>query len=112
MQRKNKLTIASATAVLAVVGGTAPYAQEKYSLISPSGIAFSDFRGYEDWPMVSARTDEVLKVIIANPTSSKRTARNFRRAADGGTRCSTTMPRPASSRPIPQVFQIVATRAT
>src|SRR4029450_143674 len=38
-------------------------------LKSPSGIAFSDFRGYEDWQGVSsARTDEVLKVIVANPT--------------------------------------------
>src|SRR5205807_2282679 len=39
---------------------------------SPSGIAFSDFRGYEDWAVVSsARTDEVLKVIVANPTMIK-----------------------------------------
>jgi hypothetical protein len=49
--------------------GDAPSEQAKYSLISPSGIAFSDFRGYEDWSVVSsARTDEVLKVIVANPT--------------------------------------------
>src|SRR5206468_12100452 len=34
-------------------------AQDKYSLKSPSGIAFSDFRGYEDWAVVSsARTVE------------------------------------------------------
>jgi len=45
-----------------------PNAQEKYSLKSPSGIAFSDFRGYEDWAAVSsARQDEILKVIVANP---------------------------------------------
>jgi len=43
-------------------------AQDKYSLQSPSGIAFADFQGYEDWAVVSsARTDEVLKVIVANP---------------------------------------------
>jgi hypothetical protein len=54
---------------LGVLGSTAIYAQEKYSLKSPSGIAFSDFKGYEDWAVVSsARTDEVLKVIVANPT--------------------------------------------
>src|SRR5216683_5972920 len=69
MERKSKLTIAIATAVLAVLGAAAVYAQDKYSLKSPSGIAFSDFRGYEDWSAVSsARTDEVLKVIVANPT--------------------------------------------
>src|SRR3954452_14001069 len=69
MKRKRKLTIAITTAGLAVVGGAAVYAQDKYSLNSPSGIAFSDFKGYEDWALVSsARTDEVLKVIVANPT--------------------------------------------
>jgi hypothetical protein len=51
-----------------VVLVTALYAQDKYSLKSPGGIALSDFRGYEDWAMVSsARTDEILKVIVANP---------------------------------------------
>ena len=73
MKRKSKLAIA--TAVLAVLGGMAVYAQDKfdkYSLKSPSGIAFSDFRGYEDWAVVSsARTDKELKVIVANPTMIK-----------------------------------------
>jgi hypothetical protein len=60
--------VATAVAVLAVLVAAAVYAQDKYSLKSPGGIAFSDFRGYEDWSVVSsARTDEVLKVIVANP---------------------------------------------
>ena len=60
--------VVTAVAVLAVLVAAAVYAQDKYSLKSPGGIAFSDFRGYEDWSVVSsARTDEVLKVIVANP---------------------------------------------
>lgn len=48
------------------------YAQDKYSLVSPGGIAFADFKGYEDWAVVSsARTDEVLKVIVGNPAMIK-----------------------------------------
>jgi hypothetical protein len=74
MKRKSMLRIATATAVLAALGA-AVYAADKfdkYSLKSPSGIPFSDFRGYEDWAVVSsARTDEVLKVIVANPTMIK-----------------------------------------
>ena len=71
MKRKSILSIATVTAVLAALAAVA-YAQDKYALKSPSGIAFSDFRGYEDWAMVSsARTDEVLKVIVANPTMIK-----------------------------------------
>ena len=66
-------TVIAATALLAMLGGAVLYAQaqneDKYSLRSPGGIAFSDFRGYEDWSAVSsARTEEVLKVIVANPT--------------------------------------------
>jgi hypothetical protein len=70
--------VATAVAVLTVLGVAALFAQgqdnnkDKYSLISPGGIAFSDFRGYEDWSAVStARTEEVLKVIVANPTMIK-----------------------------------------
>ena len=67
MKRSSILSIATATAVVAALG-TDVYAQDKYALKSPSGIAFSDFKGYEDWSVVSsARTDEVLKVIVANP---------------------------------------------
>ena len=63
--------VATAVAVLAVLGALALFAQgqdkDKYSLKSPSGIAFSDFRGYEDWAVVSSsRTDDRLKVIVAN----------------------------------------------
>ena len=72
MNDKHRVTIAIATAAFAVLGGTVAYAQDKYSLKSPSGIAFADFKGYEDWAVVSsARTDEVLKVIVANPTMIK-----------------------------------------
>ena len=68
MKRKSRLTIAIVTGFLAVLSAVAVYAQDKYLLKSPGGIAFSDFRGYENWAVVSiARTDEVLKVIVANP---------------------------------------------
>jgi Cytochrome P460 len=68
--------VATATAVLAALLVTCLFAQghdkDKYSLISPGGIAFSDFRGYEDWAVVSsARTEEILKVIVGNPTMIK-----------------------------------------
>jgi len=76
-KRRTSITIISITlAALAGFVVTAVYAQvqekDKYSLKSPSGIAFSDFKGYEDWAVVSsARTDEVLKVIVANPEMIK-----------------------------------------
>jgi len=59
--------IAISSVVLAALGGMA-LAADRYTLQVPNGLAFSDFRGYEDWEVVSvAQTDEVLKVIVANP---------------------------------------------
>ena len=66
--------VGSAVAAIAILVATAVYAQvqDKYSLKSPSGIAFSDFRGYEDWSVISsARTDKELKVIVGNPIMIK-----------------------------------------
>jgi hypothetical protein len=60
-------TIAIAASSLAILGAAA-LAQEKYELVSPGGIKFADFKGYEDWSVVSsARQEDVLKVIVANP---------------------------------------------
>jgi hypothetical protein len=66
------VTVVAAAGLLGAGAGARLRAQgldnDKYSLTSPGGIAFSDFRGYEDWSVVSsARTEEVLKVIVANP---------------------------------------------
>ena len=68
MKGAYKLTVAGAVGAISALAASGLYAQEKFALISPGGVKFADFKGYEDWPAVSsARTDEVLKVIVANP---------------------------------------------
>ena len=43
-------------------------AQDKYALKIPDGLAWSEFRGYEDWQDVAvSQTETSLKVIAANP---------------------------------------------
>ena len=70
VHRITQISVCAITMAMLVVA--IAHAQDKYSLKSPSGIAFSDFKGYEDWSVVSsARTDEILKVIVANPTMIK-----------------------------------------
>lgn len=63
------MTIAAAiAALLAVLGGMAISAQDKYTLKVPGGLAFSEFKGYENWPVVSISEDGgMLSVILANP---------------------------------------------
>jgi hypothetical protein len=54
--------------VLAVVGGIAISSQDKYTLKLADGLPFSDFKGYEDWQLIStSKTDDRMKVILGNP---------------------------------------------
>jgi hypothetical protein len=42
--------------------------QDKYSLKVPGGLAFSDFRGYESWQVISvSHNGDKLAVILGNP---------------------------------------------
>ncbi len=72
MKRKKMLTIAIITGVLSAVGGLAVSAQDKYSLKVPNGLAFSDFRGYEAWQVVSISQDgPLVAAILANSVMIK-----------------------------------------
>jgi hypothetical protein len=43
-------------------------AQDKYTVKVPGGLAFSEFRGYENWPVISfSRNERVAAVIVGNP---------------------------------------------
>jgi hypothetical protein len=54
--------------VLAVWGGGAISAQDKYTVEVPGGLAFSEFRGYEDWPVVAmSENGGAFAVILGNP---------------------------------------------
>jgi len=62
------LTIAAATVGLAVSGGIATSAQDKYTVRVPGGLAFSEFRGYEAWQAISiSRNERVVAMILGNP---------------------------------------------
>jgi len=60
---------AAIAVVLAILGGRAISAQDKYTVQVPNGLAFSEFRGYENWEYVAvSQTENGIKVIAANPT--------------------------------------------
>src|SRR5690349_10165919 len=69
MSGNGKVTaIAIAAAWLGAVGAWAASAQDKYALKVPNGIAFSEFRGYESWQVVSISHGGLLAVIVGNQT--------------------------------------------
>jgi Cytochrome P460 len=69
MNGKSNLIVATMVLALAAVSGVAISAQDKYTVKLPNGLAFSDWKGYEDWQLISSsKTDDRLKVILGNPT--------------------------------------------
>jgi hypothetical protein len=56
-------------AVPAVLVGAAIAAQDNKSTVQvPNGLAFAEFKGYEDWPVVAvSQTGETIEVIVGNP---------------------------------------------
>src|SRR5262249_17488132 len=62
------VSLAAFGIVFAVLGSMALAQQEKYTLQVPNGLAFSEFRGYEGWQVVSISQDgNLIAAILANP---------------------------------------------
>ena len=58
--------------VFAVVGGRAQSKQDKYTVKVPGGLAFSEFKGYESWQVISISQDgELVATILGNPAMIK-----------------------------------------
>ena len=69
---KSFITVASVTCVVVFVGFVAKSAaqsrNDKYAVKVPGGLAFSEFKGYEAWQVVSlSRNEKAMAVILANP---------------------------------------------
>ena len=68
MKRINVPPTVAIVALLAVLGGMALAAQDRYSLQVEGGLAFSEFRGYEDWQIVAAsHNGDKIATILGNP---------------------------------------------
>jgi len=68
MSSKGISAIVIVAASLAALGGMALAAQDKYSLQVPGGLAFSEFRGYEDWNVVAvSHNGAMIATILGNP---------------------------------------------
>jgi hypothetical protein len=63
------MRIGLGVAVSLVVSGVAISAtQDKYTVQVPGGLAFSEFRGYENWPVIAvSHNGEALAAILGNP---------------------------------------------
>ena len=70
MKRKTIRTALLFGVFLSVLVALALAAQDKYTVKVQNGLAFSEFRGYENWAVVATSESPALKlvaVILANP---------------------------------------------
>jgi hypothetical protein len=68
MKRMGIPQAVAVAALLAAIGGVAIAAQDKYSLKVPGGLAFSEFRGYEDWQTIAvSHNGGLIATILGNP---------------------------------------------
>lgn len=68
MKNQHIAAIVTAVALPAVLGSMALAAQDRYTVMVPDGLSFSEFKGYETWQNVAvSATENGIKAILANP---------------------------------------------
>jgi hypothetical protein len=68
MSRMPSVLMLIVPGMIAAVAGSAISAPDKYTLQVPNGLAFAEFKGYEDWQAVSvSKSEEAFALILANP---------------------------------------------
>ena len=69
LSMKIKAAIAIVVVLPSVLAGIALAAQDRYTLQVPGGLAWSDFKGYEDWQVISiSHNGDKMALIVGNPT--------------------------------------------
>jgi hypothetical protein len=68
MKGKKILAVVITVVSPAVLGTLALAAQDRYTLKVPDGLAFAEFRGYENWQYVAvSQVKDGIKIVAANP---------------------------------------------
>ena len=68
MTKTQSLLMMMLAAGPAALGGLALAAQDRYTLQVPGGLAFSEFRGYENWQTVAvSQNGDKIETILGNP---------------------------------------------
>ena len=69
MSRINIKAAAAMIVLPSLLAGIALAAQDRYTLQVPGGLAWSEFKGYEDWQVISvSHNGDKVALIVGNPT--------------------------------------------
>src|SRR6266576_3514923 len=67
MKKSTLISLRISVSIAVLAAGVAISAQDKYTVQVPNGLAFSEFRGYEDWPVIAiSENGGKIAVIMGN----------------------------------------------
>ena len=68
MKKSTLISLSISVSIAVLAAGVAISAQDKYTVQVPNGLAFSEFRGYEDWPVIAiSENGGKIAVTVGNP---------------------------------------------
>ncbi len=68
MRKSTLIGVSIAVSIAVLTAGVEISAQDKYTVKVPNGLAFSEFRGYEDWSVIAiSENGGKIAAIVGNP---------------------------------------------
>jgi Cytochrome P460 len=68
MRKSTLIGLGVSVSLTVLAAGVAVSASDKYTLEVPGGLAFSEFRGYEDWSVIAiSQNGPMIAMILGNP---------------------------------------------
>ena len=68
MKKSTLISLSISVSIAVLAAGVAISAQDKYTVQVPNGLAFSEFRGYEDWTVIAiSENGGKIAAIVGNP---------------------------------------------
>ena len=68
MKKLTLISLGISASIAVFAAGVAISAQDKYTVQVPNGLAFSEFRGYENWAVIAiSENGGAIAVIVGNP---------------------------------------------
>ena len=64
MKKLTLISLSISASIAVFAAGVAISAQDKYTVQVPNGLAFSEFRGYEDWPVIAISENQGMIAVI------------------------------------------------
>ena len=68
MRKGTQIGLGISVSIAVLVAGVSIWAQDKYAVKVPNGLAFSEFKGYEDWAVIAISANGgKIAAIVGNP---------------------------------------------